>query len=135
MMDDLLSNLYEVASLLVPIVGVVVLIILAMLLYRVYVFLKKLPETLDKVDNILESSNKSIDKLDKPLETLNNISGTVDMVNNATQDAVSSITSFSMKHSETAMNSVKDFMDRKKGSKDSPRAEEDIKEDFGVYDE
>ena len=134
MMDDLLSNLHDVASLLLPIVGVVVLIILAMLLYRVYVFLKKLPETLDKVDGILESSNKSIDKLDKPLDTLNNISGTVDMVNDATQDAVNSITSFSMKHSETAMNSVKDFMNRKKGSNVSP-SEEDIKEDFGVYDE
>ena len=135
MMDDLLMNLNEVASLLLPIVGLIVLIILAMLLYRVYVFLKKLPETLDRVDGILESSNKSIDQLEKPLETLNNISGTVDMVNDATQDVVSSITSFSMKHSESAMNSAKDFMDRKKGSKTSPDTEEEYKEDFGVYDE
>lgn len=135
MMDDLLINLNEVASLLLPIVGLIVLIILAMLLYRVYIFLKKLPETLDRVDGILESSNKSIDQLERPLETLNNISGTVDMVNNATQDVVSSISSFSMKHSESAMNSVKDFMDRKKGSKTSPDIEEEHKEDFGVYDE
>lgn len=135
MMDDLLMNLNEVASLLLPIVGLIVLIILAMLLYRVYVFLKKLPETLDRVDGILESSNKSIDQLEKPLETLNNISGTVNMVNDATQDVVSSITSFSMKHSESAMNSVKDFMDRKKGSKTSPDIVEEHKEDFGVYDE
>lgn len=145
MMDELLSNLNAIASMLLPIAGVIVLIILAMILYRVYVILKKLPDTIAKVDEILVSSNKSLDQLEKPLDTLNSVSGTVDMVNNATQDAVSSITAFSLKHSETVMDNVKDFFDKKKGPRkddtvyketyDETFTEENLKEDFGVYDE
>ncbi|CAM3658856.1 hypothetical protein ERUR111494_05590 [Erysipelothrix urinaevulpis] len=132
MVDDLLLSLNELSSVLIPVVALICLILLALLLYRVYLVLKRLPQTLDKVEKVLESTNDSVEKLEKPLDTLNNVSGTVDMVNNATAGAVNSIASFSLKHSDALLNSMKDLVGKKKHKNEE---DEYTEEDFGVYDE
>ena len=130
MVDELLLSLNEISSVLIPVVALICLVLFALLLYRVILVLKRLPETLDKVDKVLESTNESVEKLEKPLDTLNNVSGTVDMVNNATAGAVNSIASFSLKHSDALLNSMKDLVGKKKHKNDDEYTEED----FGVYD-
>lgn len=133
MLDDLVVSLNEVSSLLIPIITVIALIILAMLLYQIYKIIKRLNSTLDIVDDILDNGNKTIEKFDGPLNTLNNVSGTVDMVNDSTRSAIGSFTNFSAKHSDKVMSSVKDFLNKK--DKNVNKNDENEKEDFGVYDD
>lgn len=130
MVDDLLIALQKISQTLIPVAGFIVLVILAMVLYQVYKFLKALPDTLGKVEALLDSTNDSVEQLEKPLEALANISSTVDMVNSATSEAVKSVASYTMENSDVIVNW---FKKDKKKNKDKP-VEEKTEEDFGIYE-
>lgn len=82
-MDQFLESLSEVSKLLLPIAGLVVLVVLILILINVLKAVKKLPDTLNNVDTILNGVNSSIDKLQGPLDTVSSVSKSVDTANNA----------------------------------------------------
>lgn len=73
-MDDFLRNVCQFFKYILPVVGVVALVYLALLF-------KKLIETLKEVDKTLAIMDVQIQKLDAPLETVENLSKTIDDAN------------------------------------------------------
>lgn len=133
-MDELLMNLRNVAVLIFPIVGVICLIFLAMILYRIYVVVKNLPKTIDRVNGVIDSTQNSVDQLQAPLTTLNNVTNTVDLVNQSAVSAVSSIASYGVKHSDAVVNWTKDFFEKKKSKGNETDKNNEKEEDFGIYE-
>lgn len=143
-MDQLIELLSEVSSKLMPILGLVCLILLAMVLYRVYLLVKRLPDTLNGVDKTVTSVNDKIDKLEQPLDTLRNVSKTVDAVNNSAVGAATQIIKYTADHSEAIVDSVRSYVDKRRSpKKDSAQQEmrdETVddsavsEEDFGIYE-
>ncbi|CAM4294622.1 hypothetical protein H9L01_07545 [Erysipelothrix inopinata] len=148
-MDALLNELSKTATILLPIAGVVCLIILAMILYQVLKVVKNLPTTIEKVDQVLDSTQSSVDQLQEPLSTITNVSRTVDMVNDSAVGAVSTVASFAMKHSDAVVNWFADTVDKKQSARAKRKnGNEDVEmdvdvemetktekeEDFGIYE-
>lgn len=126
-MDELLQILNEVSTILMPIVGVICLVLLAVVLFNINKTIKRLSTTIDEVDKTLVSTNSKIDQLEGPLNTLNSVSKSVDIVNDSAVNAVTSIIKYSVKQSESIMNWGKDAFTKHD-------KEEDKEEDFGVYE-
>ncbi len=131
MLDDFLVSASEVSRLLLPILGVVVLIALIILIFKIVGILKAVPLTMDKVNDTIDSTHDSIRKLEVPLETIVGISHTVDTVNKSATGIVSSMTNYAIKNSDSIMSWTKDLFkkDDKKNTEEEP-----IEEDFGVYE-
>ncbi|WP_244264554.1 hypothetical protein [Erysipelothrix tonsillarum] len=141
MMDALIQNLREVSILIAPIVGVICLIILAMILYRIYVVVRDLPKTIDRVNGVIDSTQSSVDQLQAPLNTLNNVTNTVDLVNQSAVNAVSSVASYGAKHSDAIVSWTKDFMDKRRNGRNPEEKDgnetvdnSEKEEDFGIYE-
>lgn len=130
MLDDFLVSASEVSRLLLPILGVIVLIALAILIFKIVKLVNTIPITIDKVNDTIDTTNDSIKKLDVPLETIVGISHTVDHVNKSATGIVSSMTNFAIKNSDSIMNWTKDIFN-KDDKKENTEPEE---EDFGVYE-
>lgn len=130
MLDDFLVSASEVSRLLLPILGVIVLIALAILIFKIVKLVNTIPITIDKVNETIDTTNDSIKKLDVPLETIVGISHTVDHVNKSATGIVSSMTNFAIKNSDSIMNWTKDIFN-KDDKKENIEPEE---EDFGVYE-
>lgn len=133
-MDELLANLSDVSRTLIPIAGLVCLILLALILYRVFKVVKAIPVTVTKVDNILDATHTSIDQLQAPLATINNVSKTIDTVNNVTATATSSIVSWGFKNFDVIQAWLKDFLDKDKKETTGTAGDEKKEEDFGIYE-
>lgn len=132
MLDDFLISTHEVAKLLLPILGVIVLIALAILIFKVIGIVKALPETLFKVNETIDTTNDSIKKLDVPLNTIIGISGTVDAVNKSATGVVSSLVDYTIKNSDSIVGWTKDIFNKDKKNVDSEIDKDE--EDFGVYE-
>lgn len=113
-LDIFMSTLARAFSYVLPIVGVIALIYLIL-------FLKQLIETLKQVSKTLDTANDQLKKLDAPLKTAENISTTVDEVNQSAKDAFVSVIS---SLSENVQNS-KDWFQNKKNAKESIETKED----------
>lgn len=131
MLDELLISLYEVSRLLLPVLGVLVLIALSILLFKIIGIVNALPTTLTKVNDTIDTTNDSIKKLEVPLNTISGISSTVDMINKSATGIVGSVASYTMKNSDSIVNWAKGIF-----SKDDEYefANEEQEEDFGVYE-
>lgn len=130
-MDELMALLNQVSVVLIPIVGVICLIFLALILYNLNKTVKRLSATMDGVDEAIASTTKKIEQLEGPLNTLNSVSKTVDVVNDSAVSAVSSAVKFSMKHSDAIVSWGKNaFGKGEKSTEDSIEKEED----FGIYE-
>lgn len=130
MLDDFLVSASEVSRLLLPIIGVIVLIALAILIFKIVKLVNAIPTTMDKVNDTIDTTHESIKKLDVPLETIAGISHTVDNVNKSATGIVSSMTNFAIKNSDSIMNWTKDFFNKDDKKTDNEPEEED----FGVYE-
>ncbi|NMB18308.1 MAG: hypothetical protein GX984_02455 [Erysipelothrix sp.] len=131
MLDELLISLYEVSRLLLPVLGVLVLIALSILLFKIIGIVNALPTTLTKVNDTIDTTNDSIKKLEVPLNTISGISSTVDMINKSATGIVGSVASYTMKNSDSIVNWAKGIF-----SKDDEYEfeNEEQEEDFGVYE-
>ena len=131
MLDELLISLYEVSRLLLPVLGVLVLIALSILLFKIIGIVNALPTTLTKVNDTIYTTNDSIKKLEVPLNTISGISSTVDMINKSATGIVGSVASYTMKNSDSIVNWAKGIF-----SKDDEYEfeNEEQEEDFGVYE-
>jgi len=87
-MDQLLNQLSALSVLLLPILGVVVLIFLILILNHFLKMMKQLSGTVTKVDSTIQTVEDRLNDLKGPLHTINRISGSVDLVQDATENAV-----------------------------------------------
>lgn len=133
MLDNILKSMNEMAVVLLPILGALVLIALTILLFKIIKLVNALPETLNRVNDTIESTQASIKKLDAPLDAIIGVSHTVDLVNKSANGIVGTAMNFAVKNSDNIVNWGKDFFvkDSKKDKKDEAL---DKQEDFGIYD-
>jgi predicted PurR-regulated permease PerM len=87
-MDQLLNQLSALSVLLLPILGVVVLIFLILILNHFLKVIKQLSGTVTKVDSTIQTVEDRLNDLQGPLRTINRISGSVDLVQDATENAI-----------------------------------------------
>lgn len=132
MLDNLLITLYDVAKLLLPIAGVVVLIALAILIFKIIKVVNAIPVTMGKVNDTIDTAQASIQKLEAPLETIVGISNTVDVINKSATGVVSSIASYTMQNSDAIMGWAKGIF--KKSDNKETKETELKEEDFGIYE-
>ena len=134
-MDELLAMLSEVARILLPIVGVIVLVFLAIFIYNLIKVIKVIPKTVESVNDLIVNATEKVDQLQGPLDTIKSVSSTVEKVNSSAVGIVGSAVQFGSKNSEAIMSWGKDFFDKKK-SKDlkEKKVKEKEEEDFGVYE-
>lgn len=123
-MDALLESLHDVALVLMPTLGAICLVLLIMILYRIYKVVKELPTTIQKVDEVMDSTKKSVDMLDAPLNTLGNVSRSVDKVNDSAVSAVNKSMNF-------AVDMFKNYSEKKMKHEEVDEVSE---EDFGIYE-
>lgn len=131
MLDELLISLYEVSRLLLPVLGVLVLIALSILLFKIIGIVNALPTTLTKVNDTIDTTNDSIKKLEVPLNTISGISSTVDMINKSATGIVGSVASYTMKNSDSIVNWAKGIFSK---DEEYEFENEEQEEDFGVYE-
>ncbi|NLY63015.1 MAG: hypothetical protein GX074_04065 [Erysipelothrix sp.] len=77
-----LTDLSNFASLLLPVVGLVALILVCWLLWEVVKTVKGLDTTFTKVNSTIDSVDKTIQMLEPPLKTVANVGQSVDDVLN-----------------------------------------------------
>ncbi len=87
-MDELLNQLSALSVQLLPILGVIVLIFLVLIFNFILKLLKQLSGTVIKVDSTIQTVEDRLNDLKGPLHTINRISGSVDLVQDATEKAV-----------------------------------------------
>ncbi len=127
-MDALLSDLQNVCSQLLPIIGSVALIFLCILLKKVWLLIDQATDKVQKLDPTIKLANQSMEKIQAPLDTAVKLSGTVDELHDK---AVNSAEKFSAAVTE-GIESLGDFVDDKilkKGSSDVPYSSNDIKKE------
>ena len=113
-LDIFMSTLARAFSYVLPIVGVIALIYLIL-------FLKQLIETLKQVSKTLDTANDQLKKLDAPLKTAENISNTVDEVNQTAKVAFMNVVGVLSENVQNA----KDWFQSKKTGKESIETKED----------
>ena len=119
-LDSFLILLSDTAWKLVPVVLVVLLIYFIVLLRHTITLVKQTKKTLDTVDADLQ-------KLEKPLKTVNELSETVDLVHEASRNAVRSALVTIIENAS----SIKDWIFSKKKEESQTEgivAEEDVHE-------
>lgn len=99
-MDALLKSLQEVAVVLMPTLGAICLVLVIMILYRIYKVVKDLPKTIEGVDRVLASTQKSVESLEEPLNAFKNVAHTVDRVNNSAVGFASKAAQFGIKNAD-----------------------------------
>ena len=99
-MDEFLSILNEVAVVLLPILGAVVLFFLAVILYRILKLLKVLLGSVTTVNHTLTTVDEYVTQLEAPVKTVVKISKGVDVVQNTTEHAIKQVIQFVMENFE-----------------------------------
>lgn len=113
-MDELILKLSELSALLLPILGVVVLVFLILLLRQTLNILKQVSGTVTKVDSTIQTVENSLLELKGPLHTLNRISGSVDLVQDATENAIKTLIVAVSSNFDLIKDWITAFLDKKK---------------------
>lgn len=113
-MDELILKLSELSALLLPILGVVVLVFLILLLRQTLNIFKQVSGTVTKVDSTIQTVENSLIELKGPLHTLNRISGSVDLVQDATENAIKSLIVAVSSNFDLIKDWITAFLDKKK---------------------
>lgn len=116
-MDQLLNGLSALSVLLLPILGVVVLIFLILILYHILKMTKQISGTVTKVDSTLQTVEDRLNDLKGPLHTINRISGSVDLVQDATENAVKTFVVAVSSNIDLIKDWVTTFFDKRKNKK------------------
>lgn len=89
-LDQLLTLLSVVCSKVLPIVGVVVLVLVAIFVRHLIIVMKSTNEAVIILTKTMNTANQELASLEKPLQTLQDLSETVDTVHEASKHAVRS---------------------------------------------
>lgn len=116
-MDELLNQLSALSVQLLPILGVVVLIFLVLIFNFILKLLKQLSGTVIKVDSTIQTVEDRLNDLKGPLHTINRISGSVDLVQDATEKAVKSIVITVASNFDVIKDWITNLIDKRKNKK------------------
>jgi predicted PurR-regulated permease PerM len=116
-MDQLLNQLSALSVLLLPILGVVVLIFLILILNHFLKMMKQISGTVTKVDSTIQTVEDRLNDLKGPLHTINRISGSVDLVQDATENAVKSFIVAVSSNFDLIKDWITSYFDKRKNKK------------------
>lgn len=83
-----MKEFIDVVNMLIPVAGLIALILLIVLLINLNKAIAKLPDSVGRVDAILDEVGTSVKKAQVPLEAAGNVSKTVDDVNSVVTGVV-----------------------------------------------
>lgn len=89
-LDDLLNSASFVSARLIPILLVVLLIVAILFVRKMQATLVKVDSLVDEGEKTMEAAKRQIDALDAPLKTIESVSETVDLVHDASKNAIRS---------------------------------------------
>ena len=118
--------LKEVASQLLPILGVVVLSILIYVCIQLAKVLKSLNVTLDKSHATVDLANQSIDKIQAPLDTVVRYSGSLDKAHEAGSKAFNQAKEYVVKNADVLKEKVSSLRNSEEPVKKEPSPEDII---------
>ncbi|TFG82560.1 MAG: hypothetical protein E4G74_02510 [Erysipelotrichales bacterium] len=116
-MEELLNQLSAVSVQLLPMLGVVVLVFLVLILNHFLKIMKQLSGTVTKVDATIQTVGDRLNDLKGPLHTINRISGSVDLVQDATENAIKAFIVAVSSNFELIKDWITDYFDRRKNKK------------------
>lgn len=105
-MDNLLTALNEVSVTLLPVFGVLVLLFLAILLYKLIKMMTKLEKSVDQIETALKTTNGYLQDLDAPVKTVVRISKNVDTVTNVTENVIKTVFDYFIENFEPIKNAI-----------------------------
>lgn len=143
-MDEFLLAAKKLAEILLPSLGAIVLIYLAIVLRKLAKVMDNVNVTMTNAETTVKLVNKSIEKVQAPLDTAVKLSHTVDDVHDSTLETVKNINESTHKFVNENIDVAKDYIDslkNKKGDKEEikePTKEEvnkDVKEETTITKE
>ena len=108
-MDAFIIAARDLASQLLPTVGLISLIFLIVFLARFTSLVKTLESTVKKTDTTIALVDQSLTKVQAPLDTVVKVSGTVDKAHDATIKAAYDAKDYLSKNADTIKAKVKNF--------------------------
>ena len=87
-MDTFIWDLYEICSLLLPIVGVVVLVVLIVVLIKIGKLLDTANVTVEKTQGSIKLVEATLDKVQEPVDTVVKVSKSIDKAHDAGVKAI-----------------------------------------------
>ncbi|MBR3227530.1 MAG: hypothetical protein IKF68_03195 [Erysipelotrichaceae bacterium] len=109
---EVFSGLYEVCRSLLPIIGVVVLIILAVVLIKIGRLLDTVNVTVEKTHGSIKLVEETLDKVQEPVDTVVKVSKSIDKAHDAGVKAIDDAKVYVNKNIETLKTKVGELSDR-----------------------
>ena len=109
---EVFSGLYEVCRSLLPIIGVVVLIILAVVLIKIGRLLDTVNITVEKTHGSIKLVEETLDKVQEPVDTVVKVSKSIDKAHDAGVKAIDDAKVYVNKNIETLKTKVGELSDR-----------------------
>ena len=122
-MDEFLLAAKNLAEILLPTLGAIVLIYLAIVLRKLAKVMDNVSTAMTSADKTVGLVNKSIEKAQAPLDTAVKLSHTVDDVHDSTVETVKSINESTRKFVNENLDVAKDYIDNLKCSKKKEKEE------------
>lgn len=120
MLDELLIAANKVSSLLLPIVGVIVLVFLAVFLNKLVKLVDGLIKDLEKASETVNLVNKSIEKVQVPLDTACKISHTVDSVHDQSVEACKHVVEYASDNFDNVKEYINNIIPKKDDKENFP---------------
>lgn len=108
-MDEIFDVLNNAAEILLPILGAIVLLFLAVLLYRAIQLIKTLHGSLNTVDHTLKKVDGYVVQLEDPVKTIVTVSKGIDAVSSTTENIIKSTAKLVMDNFDWIKDFVTDF--------------------------
>ena len=109
---EVFSSLYGVCRSLLPIIGVVVLIILAVVLIKIGRLLDTVNITVEKTHGSIKLVEETLDKVQEPVDTVVKVSKSIDKAHDAGVKAIDDAKVYVNKNIETLKTKVGELSDR-----------------------
>lgn len=97
---DILANIKEVSSSIIPLIGAVALIVVIILVLNLIKIVKNANSLLDKTKNTVGLVDESIKKVQIPLDTAVKVSHTIDVAHDATIKGIGEAKNFISKNAD-----------------------------------
>ena len=110
-MNTFMEKFSQVASQLLPVVGVVVLVCVIILLIKLIKILGNVNTTVDRTNRTIDLVDESIEKVQAPLDTVVKVSHTVDKAHDVTVSAVGTAKDFVVKTATDAKNKLTTYFE------------------------
>jgi uncharacterized protein YoxC len=135
-MDQFLLAAKNLAEILLPSLGAIVLIYLAIVLRKLAKVMDNVNVTMTNAETTVKLVNKSIEKAQAPLDTAVKLSHTVDDVHDSTIETVKSINESTQKFVNENIDVAKDYIGSLKNKKNSnEEILDDVKEEITITEE